>query len=142
MASVAANITQTPSLCDRTSCQLYLVDTGADISVFPATEKDNFRCSSSPPPRAANGSVIKTYGTVIKSLNFLGGSSFTQKFVVAKVSKPILGVDFLFANDLLIDPAGQRLLHLGGDALKLIPTTIVKTKKSIFGLQELKEPLS
>ena len=58
---------------------------------------------------AANGSVIKSYGQRTISLHF-GTRQFQWTFIVAAVNRPLLGADFLRANSLLVDVAGQQLV--------------------------------
>ena len=79
----------------------FLVDSGADVSVFPASTSQK-NTSSTSFLRAANGSSIKTYGTREIFLA-LPGLNVTHKFVLADVRQPILGSDFFLANNLLID---------------------------------------
>ena len=73
----------------------FLVDTGADLCVLPRQmnrgpcEKSSYELS------AANGTTIATYGAVLLTLNLGLRRDFTWRFVIADVSKPIIGVDFL-----------------------------------------------
>ena len=57
-------------LSDKKSGQWYLVDTGAQISVIPASHFDRFNHKLTHLLVAANGTSIKTYGTRIVPLNF------------------------------------------------------------------------
>jgi cleavage and polyadenylation specificity factor subunit 1 len=43
----------------------------------------------------------------------LGSRNFTWEFIIADVSTPLLGNDFLSANHLLVDPEHQRLVDNG-----------------------------
>ena len=85
----------------------FLVDSGADVSVYPATPAQK-KCRSKLCLSAANGSSIKTFGRRAISLAF-PGLSVVHKFLLADVKKPILGTDFFPANNLLIDISCQRL---------------------------------
>jgi hypothetical protein len=79
---------------DRKTEQLFLVDTGAAVSVFLD------RSSAAPsglPLTGADGRSIPSWGSVKKTLNF-GLRTFICSFILAAVSKPILGVDFLAEN--------------------------------------------
>ncbi|XP_025837011.1 uncharacterized protein LOC112906659 [Agrilus planipennis] len=88
----------------------YLIDTGADLCVFPRSllpdprEKSNYELS------AANGTIIATYGTLTLTLDLGLRRQFTWRFVVADVSKPIIGADFLSHFGLLVDMKNKRLL--------------------------------
>ncbi|GFX90884.1 retrovirus-related Pol polyprotein from transposon opus [Trichonephila clavipes] len=61
---------------------------------------------------AANGSRISTYGIIKLELDFFFGlrRSFPWSFLVADVSDPIIGADFLERFELLIDVRNRRLL--------------------------------
>ena len=94
---------------DRNSGRKYLVDTGAEISVFPATADQRWLNKPSTFLSAANGTDIPTYGNRTIALRF-GNRRFDWTFVVAKVSQPLLGADFLRAHSLMPDVNGQRLV--------------------------------
>lgn len=72
----------------------FLIDSGADVSVIPVRNHDK-NTSNDFKLFAANGTPIPTYG--IKTLNIDLGlrREFRWPFVVAQVSKGILGADFL-----------------------------------------------
>ncbi|XP_050353661.1 uncharacterized protein K02A2.6-like [Nymphalis io] len=59
---------------------------------------------------AANGTIIYTYGFLPLTLDLGLRRAFTWRFVVAGVSKPIIGVDFLSYYNLLVDCRNQRLV--------------------------------
>jgi hypothetical protein len=59
---------------------------------------------------AANGTTIHTYGWLSLSLNLGLRRDFTWRFVVADVSQPLIGVDFLSHFGLLVDCRNNRLL--------------------------------
>lgn len=96
---------------DELSGVRFLVDTGAQVSVLPASQAD--RCTTnftrSSPLRAANNSTISTYGAVTRALQF-AGHRYTSPFILADVSKPLLGADFLRRHQLLVDLCGNRLV--------------------------------
>ena len=79
-----------------------LVDTGAQVSVFPVSAQER-RCRQKTEPLvAANGSVIETFGTRNIPVD-LGFRQFNWSFVLAAVNRPMLGADFFCSNHLLID---------------------------------------
>lgn len=94
---------------DRVSRRHFLVDTGAEISVLPATRADKLSSSQGAWLTAANGSSIRTFGKRTVSLQF-NKRRFQWTFTVAEVSQPLLGADFLRAHSLLVDVKGQRLI--------------------------------
>jgi hypothetical protein len=100
-------------LQDSETKQKFLVDTGAAVSVMPHQARTP---SSGPPLSGADGKPIPSWGTVKRTLNF-GVRTFLCTFILAAVSKPILGVDFLSANRLLVDPHFGQVL----DAATLDP---------------------
>ena len=87
----------------------FLVDTGAAVSVLPPSSK----VKKHPQPhfhlQAANGSRIATFGTRSLTLNLGLRRSLPWVFVVADVSKPILGADFLHHFHLAVD-LNKRIL--------------------------------
>ncbi|XP_035205012.1 uncharacterized protein LOC118179965 [Stegodyphus dumicola] len=95
---------------DKPSGRRFLVDTGADISVVPPS----FAESKRPPGKfnlfAANGSKIATYGEILMSLDLGLRRKFQWPFVIAAVSHPIIGADFLQKFSLLVDIKNRRLL--------------------------------
>jgi hypothetical protein len=81
-------------LHDSETKQKFLVDTGAAVSVLPHQLQ---KPPSGPPLSGADGKPIPAWGSVKRTLNF-GVRTFLCTFILAAVSKPILGVDFLSAN--------------------------------------------
>ena len=96
-------------LKDEKSGRTFLVDTGAQVSVVPATPADRDRKTPSASLRAANGSVIHTYGAVSTTLQF-HGRRFPATLVIANVQRPLLGADFIRRHRLLVDLANDRLI--------------------------------
>ncbi|XP_032895478.1 uncharacterized protein LOC116985123 [Amblyraja radiata] len=95
---------------DRRSGGRFLVDTGVELSVLPPSIADIRAGKQGPLLTAANGSAIRTYGFRTIPLNF-GRNSFSWRFVIADVSQPLLGADFLRAHSLLVDVKRWRLMH-------------------------------
>jgi hypothetical protein len=93
-------------LQDSISKKQFLVDTGAAVSVFPHRSS---AATSGPMLAGADGKPISAWGRVTKTLNF-GLHTFIVSFILAAVSKPILGIDFLSAHRLLVDPFSRAVL--------------------------------
>ncbi|XP_076762719.1 uncharacterized protein LOC143430372 [Xylocopa sonorina] len=95
---------------DRVSKEEFLIDTGSDLCVYPrARVKD--RVEKTPYELyAANSSVIATYGVRTFNLDLGLRRAFPWKFIVADVTRPIIGADFLTHYGLLIDLRNRRLL--------------------------------
>ena len=88
----------------HTGCH-FLTNTGAEASVLPATGLD-IRTQSA--IRADNCSTIRTYGVHTIEV-CLASKNYKWNFIVANVSWPLLGTDFLHANSLLVDLKGKHL---------------------------------
>lgn len=119
---------------DRLSGRTFLVDSGADDSVFPASNADRRR------PRtadlvAANGSVIRTWGRRSIPIRLGNNRSFVQEVWLAEVTQPILGADFFITNGLAIDLTGRRLLSLN-DLPPISARAVCSTK--VRGLHQVR----
>ena len=122
----------TMTVWDRSSGRTYLVDCGADFSVFPASLSDKRLLPPSKSLVAANGSIIRTWGKRNIPLLLDNGRSFTQEFYIAEVTEPILGADFFIDNDLAIDMARRRLIDMTD--LATIPSKIACQTPSVSGI--------
>jgi predicted aspartyl protease len=100
------------------------VDTGFDLSVYPHSLLSK-RPTTNYELYAASGSVIHTYGWHTISLNLDLRRDFTWRFLVADVTKPIIGVDFLSHFNLLVDIRNQRLV----DGIKSLTTAATVSKQ-------------
>ena len=94
---------------DDISGRRFLVDTGALVSVFLASGLDTHSHRPSALLEAANGSTIHTYGDKLMTLS-INGRKYVWKLIVAAVTQPLLGADFLCSNTLMVDVKGQRLV--------------------------------
>lgn len=94
---------------DKNTDDRYLVDTGASISVYPARRRQR-KLEAKFTLYAANGTPIKTFGEINKTLNIGLRRAFTWNFVMADVNHPIIGADFLFHHNILVDLKGHQLV--------------------------------
>lgn len=94
---------------DAKSKTQFLVDTGSDICVFPRTLLPHRRPRTNYELFAANGTSISTYGYIHFELDLGLRRVFSWRFVVADVSRPIIGIDFLAYYALLVDCRNRRL---------------------------------
>jgi len=94
-------------LRDSTSGRQFLVDTGSVYSLLPHTSSSP---ANGPPIMAADNSPIKCLGA--QQLTFqVQKKNFTWNFLLASVAFPILGGDFLQANQLKVDLSTMQLEH-------------------------------
>ena len=80
--------------------QFFLIDTGAEISVFPASQSHRLH-NSNFTLRTANNSTINTYGYKQLTLYFSLQRPLTRHFILADVTQVIIGVDFLYSTNYL-----------------------------------------
>ena len=95
-------------LKDQQRRQHYLIDTGAEVSVLPATAD----IREQPPILhlyAANGTRIPVYARRTQNVDINLRRDFPWTFYVADVSQPIIGADFLNHYGLLVDLKHQKL---------------------------------
>ena len=115
---------------DRTNNVTFLVDTGAQVSVLPATRTDRLKKQEGRTLSAINGAAIETYGTRSLTLDLGLRRTFRWIFVIADVHKPLLGADFLHHFELLVDLTHGKLvdtnthLSVNGILSHDTPTTI------------------
>ncbi len=93
-------------IVDQLSNRRFLVDTGASYSIFPHSSAAP---PSDPKLRGAAGQLIPCWGEKTINLSFQG-KRFTWTFLLAAVSFPIIGVDFLRHFGLMVDPAANALV--------------------------------
>ena len=111
IGAVATISTNASFLLDTHTVIRFLIDTGAYKSLLPKS-KVHSGCITGTDTNliAANGSRILTYGYKTLQL-FFAGSKYKWDFIVADVSTPIIGADFLANFNLLIDMANRRLVN-------------------------------
>lgn len=95
---------------DQLSNKTFLVDTGADVSVLPLTSRSVGVKPTAIKLYAANGQPIKVMGEKRITLSLGLKRTFEWSFLVADVTSPIVGADFLRFYDLLIDLRRNRLI--------------------------------
>ncbi|GFU65953.1 transposon Ty3-G Gag-Pol polyprotein [Trichonephila clavipes] len=94
---------------DRRTNVTFLIDTGSDVSIIPAT-KTQRQNNSQMTLSAANTSPIHVYTTQTLSLDLGLRRIFQWTFLVGNVSTPIIGADFLYNFRLVPDISKQALL--------------------------------
>ena len=119
---------------DPISKQQFLVDTGAEVSFLPATGLDTCTKQSGPLLLEANGTSIRTFGTRKLPL-YIAFNNYQWHFIIAEVTRPLLGADFLCANSLLVNLTGKMFVDTA--TYHLVPlsatTTTALHLDAIFG---------
>ena len=107
---------------DKFTNRRFLVDTGAEVSVLPASALDTRAAQQGPTLTAANGTRIRTYGNRTIPVHFSCGI-YKWSFIIADVARPLLGADFLRSKSLLVDLTHKRLI----DATTFASVPIVRS---------------
>lgn len=103
---------QPSALLHIRDCRLnikFLIDTGADVSILPATATQR----DLPPIlhlHAANDTKISVYSRRTMQINLGLRRSFEWTFYIGDVSQAIIGADMLSHYNLLVDVKGRRLV--------------------------------
>ncbi|GFU87475.1 transposon Ty3-G Gag-Pol polyprotein [Trichonephila clavipes] len=97
---------------NRKSGQKFLIDSGSEICVIPPSPTMNKSPQSNFSLFAANSTKITAYGMVRKEQNLDLRRPFIWTFIIADVSSPIIGADFLKHFNLLIDLKKKRLVDV------------------------------
>ena len=128
VASIAAGLL---TLHDASSNRTFLIDTGAEVSVVPATEQERQKAPLEKELVAANGSRIMCYGE--KKVRFhVGARTYEWNFLVADVKRSLIGADFLTHSSLLVDLRNKQMVH--PDDLNGTPLQQMKHRSQITRL--------
>ena len=94
---------------DRISGTRFLIDTGAEVSVFPPSR--SYKRNSSPYTlQAVNKSKIATYGEKSMTIDVGLRRAYKWIFIIADVPLPIIGADFLRHFSLIVDMKNRKLI--------------------------------
>lgn len=118
-------------ITDRNTNAQFLVDTGSDLCVYPRSALRERRAKTDFELTAANGSIIHTFGFIELNLNLGLRRDFVWRFIVADVTKPIIGVDFLSFYNLIVDCRNQRLL----DNTTTLSSTALIANSNVFSVK-------
>lgn len=95
---------------DRKSGLRFLVDTGANVSVIPKSILRKKCQDHTYKLFAANGTEINTYGDRTLTLDLNMRRPYTWTFIVADITQPILGADFLSQHNIMVDIKNKKLV--------------------------------
>ena len=96
-------------ITDKYTGTRFLVDTSAEVSVLPRSQRFQGRPTSIQ-LQAVNHSPIVTHGEKSLTLDFGLRRVFRWVFIVADLPTPIIGADFLRQFNLLVDVKNQKLI--------------------------------
>ncbi|GFX36791.1 transposon Ty3-I Gag-Pol polyprotein [Trichonephila clavipes] len=105
---------------NRKSGQKFLIDSGSAICVIPPSPTMNKSPQSNFSLFAANNTKISAYGMVRTELNLGLRRPFIWTFIIADVSSPIIGADFLKHFYLLIDLKKKATHPLSSATTKVV----------------------
>lgn len=95
---------------DQNTGVKFLIDNGASYSLIPKSHAGKFQEENIPMNLIApNATLIKTFGTKKTNVK-INNISYKADFIVAEVNLPILGIDFLHNNKILIDPFNNIII--------------------------------
>ena len=112
----------------------FLIDSGSSCCIIP--KQPNHKIPADRQLFAANGSTINTYGEIDLKISLGLRRNFSFIFIVADVTQPIIGVNFLRKYKLVLDLHNNRLtdtetgLSTYGDVLKNQSANISLLQKS------------
>ena len=95
---------------DRTLRRKFLVDSGADVSIIPPTPTQKNHPDNQFSLQSADGRSIPTFGQSHLTLDLGLRDKFSWTFLIADVSTPIIGADFLAAFNFLVDCSSSTLI--------------------------------
>ena len=94
---------------DSISGQELLIDSGASATVVPPTLAERARGGEGPLVTSADGSSIRSYCSEERII-CLAGTKYRCEVIVAEVTQPLLGADFLFRHGFLLDMRSASLV--------------------------------
>lgn len=99
-------------ITDRNCKIQFLVNTGSDVCLYSRLSSSKYNLQSNYTLSTANGTQVRTYGDIVLHLNFGFRRTFTWRFLIADVTMPILGADFLAHYDIIVDIKNSRLYDI------------------------------
>lgn len=118
-AGVGASQSRRLLIRDNTNNIRFLIDTGSDVSIVPATSKDRKKPPTNFVLHAANNTSIKTYDSRFLYVDLGLRRRFSWRFLVADVTTAIIGADFLSFFALSVNLKNR---HIVDETTKLTST--------------------
>ena len=94
---------------DRSNSLYFLIDTGAEVSVIPPSATDRKHQWDNLTLHAVSDSPIACYSKRLLTVNIGLQQTFQWIIIVADVKQPIIGADFLWHYNLLVDMGHNHL---------------------------------
>lgn len=126
-------------MSDRYTKYSFLIDTGADICVYPRSRVKTRTFKTTYELTAANGTPIATYGPITLTLNLGLRRMFKWRFIIADTEKAIIGADFLSHYGLLVDLRNRRLVDSTTSLSAIGKVTSISEGESVRTIRGLNE---
>ena len=118
VASASSETDLRPKLYDQISGKSILVDTGASKSCWPRTDFPHAPIDPFKALKAVNDSHIPTYGVQTIKIQPSKFFTFSHDFILANLSQPVIGWDYLAAAKLNVVWKGQKCFLMKGSQIK------------------------
>jgi transposase InsO family protein len=106
---------------DAVSCLKFLVDSGSSYSIYPCGTPHG--SPTGPMLQLPNKQLVPSYGEKVLTVEF-SGKTYVWSFLLADISFPIIGADFLRYFKLLVDLSTGLMLDLKSmQTLRFAPAT-------------------
>ena len=136
IASTVASTDMRPRIKDRNSGARILIDTGAAISVWPKDKCGSSTLDATSALRAVNGTTISTFGVQTMPIRF-NTKIYNHNFVIADVSIPIIGWDFLMKFKLDVMWINKQCVLFDGSSKSSFPLHLGKIDTNILSLSPI-----
>lgn len=102
---------------DKNSRLKFLIDTGAEVSVFPVKKFKGEKEKCDVFLSAANGTSIRTFGYRNFNIDLGFRTNFTFPFILANINIPIIGANFLEKFGILVDIKNRKLINSSNEVI-------------------------
>ena len=103
---------------DRCNTINFLIDTGSAISVIQAKSREKSRQPDEKVLNSATSNEIHTFGDKNLNVKFNASGEYPWKFTVTNLNFSVIGIDFLTAYKLTVDPSNFCLVDKINNRIK------------------------